>query len=80
MTTESAVTPVCYCPYCNHKIDRASDSRNDVSVCIYCTGILIFKDDMTVREAGVGEQMDIEKWPEVQAIQQAIRFTKAKLS
>jgi hypothetical protein len=63
--------PLCLCPVCESKLDAATatDDDNvvpksgDVTICIYCTSVLEFTDDMTV------EQIDVKSVePELQDI------------
>jgi hypothetical protein len=66
----SRLTP-CLCPVCESKLDAASATNRDgatpqsgdVTICIYCTTVLAFTDDLAV------EKIDIKSIePELQDI------------
>ncbi len=50
------------CPACQHRVDGATDPRSnrtpkpgDFSVCAYCSMVVVFNTDMTVRAARPAE-------------------------
>lgn len=72
------------CPSCYRKLDLATDPEgknipkpNDLTVCIYCQEILIFQEDMSVKELS---QEKIEKLPyEIQVKLMLFKKTAKKL-
>ena len=55
-------TPPSLCPYCGNLLDAASNvyarrapRGGDWTVCLHCTKVLIFCDDLTVRKPKPGE-------------------------
>lgn len=57
------------CPKCKHKLDAATHAgledcqpkKNDLTVCLYCSSILIYKPNLTLREA---TEKDLKKLDE----------------
>jgi len=69
--------PECQCPYCEAKLDTATDLKTnvmpkpgDISVCINCAQVLVFADDLTLRKPQPGE---ITMTPEIELYQKAVR-------
>jgi hypothetical protein len=62
------------CPFCRHPLDRvtagpdnpdAVPQEGDITVCIQCGGLLVFKDDLKVRPPTAEEQAEIMADPQV---------------
>lgn len=69
------------CPYCKAKLDAMSGPTKqahagDVSLCMYCAGIMIITDG-DPRCATPEEEMDLLKDPVIIAIESAIRQVQA---
>jgi len=56
------------CPVCSSELDRATEAGSvdgdapksgDISVCLYCSSVLIFKDDLGIR---LVKQEEIDGW------------------
>lgn len=64
------------CPYCGKKLDAMSGPEQphpgDISLCIYCAGVLIITDSGQ-RAATPEEEMELLKDPVVIQIESAIR-------
>jgi len=62
---KTTVTPNSICPYCGHKFNRASNPEGqvptpgDYSVCIECSEILVFDDDLLLRKPTDKELEDV---------------------
>ena len=71
------VTPDCFCPGCNMKIDRATGitceqpNPGDITICLNCGHIMAFKKDLTIRDLTDEEMHDVAGDPRVIAIQKA---------
>lgn len=76
-TTES---PICHCPNCLRELDRLSSlegetpAPGDITVCLYCSHILILDEELKVRELTDKEMLDVAGDPDVKRI---IEFTAA---
>ena len=69
----SNVIPISFCPICKYEMDRATyadkeerkPSPNDYSVCLKCGEILVFSEDLFLREATISDLMlipsDVER-------------------
>jgi len=63
MTRDEVATPITRCPGCSYKIDSASaldgskvrPRPGDLSLCFHCSLVLMFEEDLTVREATIDE-------------------------
>jgi hypothetical protein len=62
--TDAIRVPKRFCPQCRAKLDAVTDPREgkrpkpgDFSVCIHCACLMIFNDDLTLRESTLKEQM-----------------------
>lgn len=87
MTTS---TPVNHCPYCERRLSAATvvdalgrevvPRERDVSLCIGCGGILIFRADLTVRTPLWSERRLLERLaPKLTAIREAIKAAELEL-
>lgn len=71
--------PNCYCPKCNERLDAVTSlngyipSSGDFTVCIKCTSVNIFTEDLMLRLPNAEEQKYIESDFRVQT---AINFVK----
>jgi hypothetical protein len=81
-----------HCPRCGHEISAASGvtavqpKPDDVTICLYCASVLLFTNDLGVREPTSTEMDELrrgENWPTVQKVQrvinQALSSQKARL-
>lgn len=52
MKTHVAATSIC--PYCGYLCDRATGegtpSKDDISICLKCTGLMQFNEDLSLRK------------------------------
>jgi hypothetical protein len=73
------------CPYCAHLLDavtptpanpNATPSEGDITVCIECACVLIFKEDLTVRKPTQPELVLFSLMPEVLLTVAAIKSMK----
>lgn len=62
--------PTCNCPYCGHEFNRASSltdkskpSPGDLTLCIKCSLVMAFDDDLRVRPLNAGELKDLLTQP-----------------
>jgi hypothetical protein len=62
------VMPDCHCLNCDHNVNRAaavdddiSPSPGDATICLYCSHIMIFTDDMGMRNPNDEELSEIER-------------------
>ena len=67
------------CLYCNHKLDGATQVNGnhqpkpgDVSICIACGNVSIFKEDMTLRKPSPEEEAEMQNDPNILEAQRAI--------
>jgi DNA-directed RNA polymerase subunit RPC12/RpoP len=72
------VTPEMVCPYCSHRVDRASGGGEapkpgDISVCIDCGKVLVFARDLRLRKPTPAEHDQFNFDPRVIALQATIR-------
>lgn len=75
-------TPACRCPYCGHNLDAAMSGNpknpdavpkpGDVSVCISCASVLVFKPDLTLRGELYPGEVPINEV--IRRAQQAVRM------
>lgn len=75
------------CPHCGHTFDCASSERKeqvpepgDVSVCLYCTGFMIFNEEMKLRVLTAEEiaEMPAEKRSDLIQLRKHLEFLNAK--
>jgi len=66
------MTPVSPCPWCGHKLDCATalekgakPRRGDITLCIQCGKLMVFKKDLTVRKPTSDEAALFLKDPNV---------------
>lgn len=92
MRTTPIQMPYCTCPSCGGRIDAATAAVSpddgstptpepgDITFCIYCAEILLFKEDMTVRTATKAdlEPLDIPTQMRLLLIQETVRSMAAK--
>lgn len=81
--SESTPLPLGYeqaCPHCGHTMDAdthahgdARPAPGDVSVCLYCTGFLVFNHDMTRRAMTDEDQAELD--PETKSALMHLRRT-----
>ncbi len=73
------------CPYCQHELDtvtsapmnpEATPSEGDITVCIECASVLIFKEDLTVRKPDATEMFWAMGMPEVLLVIGAVKAMK----
>lgn len=62
--------PTCNCPYCGHEFNRASSltskdrpSPGDLTLCIKCSLVMAFDDDLRVRPLNADELKSLLKEP-----------------
>lgn len=70
--------PASQCPYCETKLDAATDLETvvmpkpgDISICIKCAQLLIFTDDLTLRKPIPADEIVITD--QIRLYQQAVR-------
>lgn len=81
-------TPACQCPKCDCTIDAATSADNtqsvpeegDVSVCINCASMLIFKEDMTMRLMSKDEFMNLPQDITIMLVKMVSKVTMQKFS
>lgn len=79
---KETVVPKCSCPYCGIITDRAGSANGEntpvggsISICVECTEISLFDDDLTIRRPDLAELTSIQRsavWPEVERARAAI--------
>lgn len=83
MTTTSVKPDVC--PYCSHELDtvtsapmnpEATPQEGDITICIECVNVLVFKENLTVRKPTLAEAFVAMAMPEVLLIRHAINRLK----
>lgn len=67
------------CPYCDSKIDGASDplgdaepKPGDITICIYCAGLMVFDQLLIPRFPTDEEVIEARKHPEVAVVRAAV--------
>jgi hypothetical protein len=75
------------CPNCGKVLDAVTgvDHENapvagSVTICINCSGLSVFQDDLTLREPTPEEMADLMAQPEVQRVLMALGKYRARLS
>lgn len=73
------------CPYCGTHRDFVSDIEadkvpgpGDISICIKCTGIQVFDDNMVLRKATDQEYLVYSKIPDVMRVRTAVLLARQK--
>lgn len=68
-----------HCPSCNILLDGASQlngdnmpNPGDVGVCVYCSNVHVFDDDLSMRKPTPEEESEILKNPHIIKIQKSI--------
>jgi hypothetical protein len=74
-------TPTSACPVCAHEFCCATNpntghrpKRDDLTICVACTAILLFNEDLTTRVATAAdvEALELDTYVELQRVRSAI--------
>ncbi len=70
--------PASVCPVCGKANNAASNGQdrpkpNDVSICWYCGHLMIFADDLKLRQPTVAEVAELSRHPTVMQMQRSRR-------
>lgn len=82
----SKTVPEDYCPNCGHRLNRTSvpgpddpvPQAGDVTVCLYCSHLMVFAEDMSLRAPNDAELIELAGRPDILRVMQFVREFQEK--